>query len=211
MIDVTFYYPALTAPYKGWSDRKLVTGTQAMVNALDGNEYFTTIAAEVTAFSGLVTTFTNKVAAASSRDSDAIIAKDLARLELISATLNLGNSVAKVANGDIQVLASSRMPLRKRRVPVVLEAPVNLTLVPGNPAGSLKVSVNRVKGASSYLVNYAAEPVTPESVWASAVSTSRNCTLYGLQSGAKYSVVVAAVGAKEQLMWGAPQQSPYIP
>jgi len=178
---------------------------------MDGNAYFTSIAADVTAYGELATGFAGKVAVAGNRDKNAVIAKDLLRVELIGTTLNLANSVSKLANGDIQVLGASGMPLRKRVQPIVLTAPTNLAVTAGKVPGQLTITVNRVKGARSYVVKYTLDPQTPDSSWASITSTRRDCTLTGLQSGSKYWIMVGAVGGNEQTLWSLAQLSGYVP
>lgn len=158
MTDLMFYYPTLIAPYKGWSDKQLVTGTHYIATCMIGNQYFTTLADEIAAFAEQSENFGNKVAVATNRDKNDVIAKDLVRLSLIGDTLNLGNSVTKIANGELQVLASSGMPLRKRAQPIVLTMPANLVLSVSNVTGELTTRVDSVKGARSYVVKYTQDP-----------------------------------------------------
>lgn len=211
MIDLSIYYPSLTAPYKSWGDKKLITGSQYIFTCMDGNAYFTGIAADVTVYGELSANFAGKVALAGNRDKNAVIAKDLVRVELIGNTLNLANSVSKIANGDIQILGACGMPMRKRVQPIVLTAPTNLVVTPGKVPGQLTISVNRVKGARSYVVKYSLDPQTPDSSWASVTCTKRDCTLTGLQSGSKYWIMVGAVGGNDQTLWSVAQLSSYVP
>ena len=210
MNDLLFY-PALTAPYKRWGDNKLFTGTQSICTKMTGNEFFTSIAAAVGAYAEVSETFGNKIAIASNRDKNAIIVKEMVRLDLISATLNLSNSVSQIANGDLQILVSSGMPLRKRAQPVVLTTPGNLVITAGSMPGELTTKVDAVKGVKSYVVKYTLDPQTPASTWTSVTCTTRYCTLTGLQSGAKYWIMVGAVGGNGQTKWSVTQISAYVP
>ena len=142
---------------------------------------------------------------------NAIVAKDVARVALVDATVGLSNSVTKVAGGDLQILVSSGLELRRRPQTVVLGTPSNLVITPGNVQGQLKTKVDAVKGAKSYVAKYTIDPQTPASQWASVTCTIRECVLTGLQSGAKYWIVVGAVGGYGKTQWGAAQLSPFVP
>lgn len=210
MIDVNFYYPTLTAPYRGMPDKTLVSSTHYIFTNCNGNAHFTAIQSEIEAYGVLSDSFRDLVAIAINRGKTAIVEKDIARYALITATLNLGNSVTKIANGDIAILASSGMELRKKPRSIQLGEPSNLVIEAGND-GELSAKVDRVAGAKSYIVKYALDPQTPASHWAFVVISTRQYTITGLESGAKYWIMVGAVGAKGQTNWSVPQRSPYVP
>lgn len=210
MIEESLFYPTLTAPYKSWPDKRLVSDTHYIHTCTAGSEYFTPLATQIANFGELSDFFRDKVAIAGNRDKNAIIAKDLARQALIGAVMNLSNSVSNLANGDVQVLTSSGMPMRKRPQSVVMTVPTNMVITNGNVAGQCIASVDRIKGAMSYVVKYTLDPQTPDSIWASMYSTSRQCVINGLQSGAKYWIMIGAVGGKGQILWSTAQLSPYI-
>ena len=212
MFDPNFYYPTLITPYKSWGDKQLVTDTHYIFTCTKDNDYFLTLADEVTAYGIISDNFRDAVAQAANRDKDAVNAKDMARLELIGATLNLSNSVTKVANGSFAALASSGMPMRKRPQPIVLGTPNNLVITADdNVVGQLISKISAVKGARSYIVKYTINPQTPDSQWDSIICTTRICIINGLETGAKYWIQVGAVGSYEQTRWGVSQLSPFVP
>jgi hypothetical protein len=211
MIDVSLYYPTLTKPYKKWSDKQLVTGSHHIFTCMNGNEYFTGIAADIAGYGELSKNFSNKVAVAANRGKNDVAAKDMVRLSLIDSTLNLANSVSQIANGEIQILVSSGIPMRKRPKPAVLTTPTNLVVSAGQATGQLITKIDRVKGARTYIVRYTLDPQTPASAWASVVCTTRRCVINDLQSGSKYWIMVGALGGNGQNTWGVAQLSPYVP
>ena len=212
MFDPNFYYPTLTTPYKSWSDKLMVTGTHSIFTRLKNNANFPSLAAEVTAYGTISDNFRDAVALATNRDKDAVNAKDMARLDLIAATLNLSNSVTQVANGNFAALNSSGMPMRKRPQPIVLGTPNNLVITAdNNVVGQLISAIDAVKGAKSYIVKYTINPQTPDSQWDSIICTTRKCIINGLETGAKYWIQVGAVGGNEQTRWGVSQLSPFVP
>jgi hypothetical protein len=211
MFDPTLYYPSLNSPYKSWTDKELVTGSQYIFTCLDGNEHFLTIAAEVTSYGGNSEQFATLVARAGNRDKNAVAAKDMGRLSLIEASYNLTNSVTKVAGGDFQALRSTGMEMRKRPQPVVLGTPSNLVITANGTVGQLKTKVNAVNGVKGYIIKYTIDPMTPGSQWENIFCSTSQCVINGLQSGAKYWIVVGAMGSKEQTTWGVAQLSPFVP
>lgn len=211
MIDFSSYYPTLTAPYKSWPDKQLITGTHFIYTCMISREVFIPLATEIADFGVLSEDFSNKVAVAGNREKNAVIAKDIARNSLITSVLNLGNSVTKIANGDGQILSSAGMQLRRRPQPLVLGMPGNLVISAGSLAGQITTKVDSVKGARSYVVRYTIDPQTPASTWTSITCTTRQCVIDGLQSGAKYWIIVGAVGGNGQTMWSVAQPSPYVP
>jgi hypothetical protein len=211
MIDLNFYYPILIAPYKSWPDKTLAGGSHYIFTCMSGNTYFSALATQVADYGELSGLFRNQVAIAANRGKNAVIAKDMTRLELIAATLTLRNAVAQIAKGDLQALASSGMVLRKKWQRVALTAPQNLRITSGAAEGQLKIKVKTVHGARSYEIKYTIDPQTPASQWASVTCTTSQYRIDGLQSGAKYWIMVGAVGGKGQTTWSVSQLSPYVP
>jgi hypothetical protein len=212
MFDPTLYYPTLNAPYKSWNDKEMVTGSHYIFTCLNLNDFFSALAAEVTSYGQLSAEFANLVSQAANRDKNAVVAKDMGRLALIEASINLGNSVTQVANGNFQALASSGIEMRKRPQTVVLGTPSTpVVTVDSNVAGRIKVKVNLVKGARTYIVKYTINPLTPDSQWENVFSTTSQRFIDGLESGAKYWVMVGAVGGNGQTTWSGAVLSPFAP
>jgi hypothetical protein len=211
MFDPSLYYPTLNAPYKSWNDKEMVTGSHYIFTCMNLNEYFPTLTAQVTDYGELSTQFANLVSLAANRDKNAVVAKDMGRLALIEASINLGNSVTQVANGDFLALASSGMEMRKRSQSVVLGAVSMPVITAKGVVGQLKVNVHVVKGARSYIVKYTINPQTPDSQWVNVFGTTTKCFIDGLESGAKYWIMVGAVGGKRQTAWSGAVLSPFVP
>jgi chitodextrinase len=77
---------------------------------------------------------------------------------------------------------------------IALVAPANLQASTANNEGELKCKWNRVRGASSYVVECAGNPNGP---WTQVtVTTKSSHTASGLTSGTKYWFRVRAVGAE---------------
>lgn len=211
MIDLNFYYPTLIAPYKSWPDKTLASGSHYIFTCMSGNAYFSELATQVANYGELSGLFRNQVAIAANGDKNAIITKDIMRNELVAATFTLRNAVAQITKGDLQALASSGLVLRRKWQRVALTAPQNLRIISGAGEGQLKIKVRTVHGARSYEIKYTMDPQRPASQWASAVCTTSQYRINGLKSGAKYWIMVGAIGGKGQTAWGVAQLSPYVP
>lgn len=211
MPDYSFYYPSLIAPYKSWSDTKLVAGSGYIFNCLQGNDYFTSLATEVTAYGNIVNAFRTQVELAGNRDKNAVAAKNVMRNALIAATISIANAVTQAASGNIQALVSSGMELRKKPQPIELEAPVNLVITAGPQPGQLKTKVDVVKGARSYIARCATDPEAPATQWTIVNCSRSQCVISGLPSGTKQWVVIGALGSNHNTAWSAMQLSPFVP
>jgi len=117
--------------------------------------------------------------------------------ELLDVCLtNLAYFVQANGKNDHAILLSSGFDLQKSRTPVgILPKPENLKVLPADSNGSLKVGVNSIAGAESYLIEYTEAPVTDKSVWLVFISTKANNTISNLISGKQYAFKVAGVGS----------------
>lgn len=62
----------------------------------------------------------------------------------------------------------------------------------------LVFSFRRVKGAKSYIYQYAPEPITDNTVWQSKTGTTTSVILTQLKSCIRYQCRVVAVGVRKQ-------------
>ncbi len=71
------------------------------------------------------------------------------------------------------------------------------------PVG-LKLMCDALKGARSYSFEITPEPLTPNSVWKSVSSTSREYTFGNLPSATKFWGRIIGVGTKDQYSYSDP-------
>jgi len=139
--------------------------------------------------------------AAKTKDTGAIATKDKARGVLTSLLVQLANYVMTTANGDSEKLERSGFDLAKEGETSVIVKPLTISLTDGVTAGEMIVKVSRQKGVISYLPQYTPDPLTEESVWIQAVSSTSKNTLKNLESGKKYWVRVGLAGPYNQLVY----------
>ena len=122
----------------------------------------------------------------------------------------MGNSVTSVANGDVEVLVSTGLPLRKKRTAAVLTVPSHFRITNGVNPGELDLRVKGMKAARAYGFEYTIDPPTEDSVWIRTVCSASRCTIKGLQAGKKYWFRPFVTGSKGQQITGDAILSPYV-
>ena len=209
MISSTFY-PSVIRPYNEWSDTKLLTEAMKIQTALTDNPNFTSTIPTVPEFSSAIGNYGNQLSIAGSRDVNAVALKNTKRNELIDMCIQLGNSVQTISNGDIDVLISSAMPLRKKAASIVIGMPTNFRIALGINPGELELKVNNMKGVSTYNYEYTPDPPTANSVWKSNAGTTSRSLVTGLESGKRYWFRIIVLGSKGQKVLGETLLSPYV-
>lgn len=204
------YDGVVTRPYKGWSDKTLSLETTGIQFAMTDNPLFPAPSPSMEVFGAAVGAFVTQLAKAGTRDSNAIAAKNTRRAELIALCVQLGNSVSSTANGDVEALVTTRLPLRKKRQSVMLTGPTNFRIANGVNPGELILKVDGKKGAVSFGFEYAMDPLTDESVWSRIVCSTSRCTVKGLEPGKRYWFRPFVTGSKGQQVMGAMMLSPYV-
>lgn len=197
-------------PYRSWSDTILSTETTRIQLAMTDNDSFPSPSPTMEVFSAAVSEYVTQLAKAATRDANAIAAKNARRAELVALCEQLGNSVATTAQGNVELLVSSGLPLRKKRQGVVLSAPSNFRISNGVNSGELEVKVDGQKGATGYGFEYTEDPLTAESVWVRTLCSTSRCTIKGLMPGKRYWMRPVVIGRKGQVIVGDMLLSPYV-
>jgi hypothetical protein len=200
----------VTRPYRSWSDRKLSGETQKMQTMLTGNPLVPVTQPTMEVFGAAVADYVSQLSKSGTRDVNAIAAKRVRRAELISLCVQLGNSVTSVANGDVEVLVSTGLPLRKKRTAAVLTVPSHFRITNGVNPGELDLRVKGMKAARAYGFEYTIDPPTEDSVWIRTVCSASRCTIKGLQAGKRYWFRPFVTGSKGQQITGDAILSPYV-
>jgi hypothetical protein len=82
--DVVTFLPIVITPYNGWSDKKLVDGSDQIAKAMNKNPNFPTLDQQVQDYAVSATAFATLYARAKFRDSNVISQKNDARKTLIT-------------------------------------------------------------------------------------------------------------------------------
>lgn len=197
-------------PYKSWSDVKLSVKMQKVRTAMTNNALFPTPTPSMEVFGVALDNYVSQLAKSASRDVNAIASKNARRADLVALSVQLGLSVASTANGDVETLVSSGMPLRKKRQNLVLTLPSNFRIINGKNPGELDVRVDGMKAAVTYGFEYTIDPPTDDSVWVKTICTTSKCTIKNLQAGKRYWFRAFVIGSKGQQIMGDTILSPFV-
>ena len=204
------YDGVVTRPYNSWSDQKLSSETTKIQVAMTPNPLFPTPSPDMETFGAAVSAYVTQLAKAGTRDANAIAAKNSRRVELIALCVQLGNSVTGTADGNVEALVSTGLPLRKKRQSVVLVPPSNFRIENGVNSGELDLKVDGQRGVSTFGFEYTVDPPTEESVWVKTICTTSRCTIKGLTPGKKYWFRPFITGSKGQHITGDMLLSPFV-
>lgn len=174
-----------------------------IVNKMLGNSSFTNLQTEVQALSTAAQTYYQLVSNAANRDKVAIIARDVAKQNLIEQLHSLGNDVSYYAKGNLEVLASSGFPITqdKKRTPAIQKPATPLVML-GQNAGELVCRTSKQKGM--ICVNYyitadeTAMRTKDSSVWSVVTYNKVKYTFTNLIAGQRYYIKVGIVGVRGQ-------------
>ncbi len=189
----------ITNGFNKLNNAMLATRTAEIIAAMTGNANFPDPSPPLTAVQTKLNEFNAAINAAGGGDRVQIAIREQKRAELITLLHALSTYVLFASNNDRTVAMSSKFSVAKEPSPAPpITKPENLQLKEGDNRGELKVSFTKVAGATSYLYQYAADPITEETVWNIQSGTTRQMVLKNLKSGKRYWCKVAAVGRNNQ-------------
>lgn len=182
-----------------YSDPDVLVKAREIVSHMTNNVNFVTPVPTLADLTLLITNYETSLSAAASGSKLDTSVKNQKRDLMEESLTNLAYYVQANGKNDEAILLSSGFELQKSKTPVgILPKPENLKVLPGNSGGSVKVSVNKITGADSYLFEYTDAPVTASSIWLVLPSSKSNNTVSGLISGKQYAFKVTGVGSNPE-------------
>lgn len=184
------------------SDSELDLKSQQITTQMTGNAYFATPIPTLVEVNTAESEFATSLINSANGNTNDTATKNKKRKVLESLLHRLGLYVELTADGDEDKLFSSGYDLQKEKETVgILPKPENLKVNNGVNPGSVKVSINSIAGADSYLCQFTEAPVTETSTWVVLPSTKATINIDGLTSGKKYAFKIAGVGADPTLVF----------
>jgi hypothetical protein len=176
------------------SDADLDQKAEAIIASLTGNANFTSPTPTLAVVTAATDAYKKALSKALIGTENDTRAKNQKRDALVALLQQLGYYVQMNGKNDPVVLGSSGFDLQKTRSRAgVLEKPENLRVTP--QTGGVKLAVNPVSGARSYLFEFAPTPVADDTLWHSHASSSSRTSVMGLVSGKQYVFRVCAIGS----------------
>jgi hypothetical protein len=188
--------------FSGLRDDDLDTKASSVIKAMTGNINYTTPVPTLAIMQTTLTAYEVALTASANGNPEKTAVKDQKRRDLEAVLKQLGTYVQLNCKNDLGILLSSGFDAGKNATPVgILPKPENFKVENGPNAGTAKLSLDKIRGASSYRFEFVSSPVTGASVWAVNVGTARTNIVDGLISGQQYAFRVAGIGADPTVVY----------
>jgi hypothetical protein len=183
--------------FSKFTDDELATEAEHIGVKMTGNTNFPNTVPAVTEVDTAKDEFVLALAACKDGGRSATLVKNQKRVVLIGLLRALGLYVQANCNNDLNIALSSGFKTKKEKESFgVLPKVQHVRVEPGPFPGSLRVSVDAVKGAIIYIYEWALTPVTEQTAWQYELGKS-SMIIKNLVQGREYAIRVAAKGSVE--------------
>jgi hypothetical protein len=190
--------------YRRVSDLKTLGMGDRVSDSLKGNEKFPEAETTRLNLENKCNDFRKSISIAGRKDRTLSSAKNDLKAELVSLLDGLADYVTTTSNGDKTMLLSSGFDITGDKDLSQALAPIEKLVVVSDQPGQATTRVKRVAGARSYVHQYTADPLSPDSVWVSETTTEREHTFSSLKSVVRYWFRVMAIGKGKQSVYSMP-------
>lgn len=138
------------------------------------------------------------------KDRALLSAKNDRKADLIRDLDILNVYVTETCKGDKTMLLQSGFEIAGLKNESQELKPITELKVVSELPGTATVYVKKVTGAKSYVFQYTADPLSPDSIWISETILSREHTFGNLTSVSRYWFRVIAIGKGNQTVYSPP-------
>lgn len=186
-----------------YTDSELAEKAQHIVNSLTGNAAYPTPAPTLATVQSAVDLFTTALANQASMGKQGTLIKNQRRQELEQLLNTLALYVQTQGGSDMVTLQSSGYDLQKGKgTPIgILPKPSNVKVEPGPNPGSVKISLDAIEGANTYLYQYSDTPANGTTVWQNVYGSKSTYLIDSLNSGKQYAFRVCGIGTDPTLVY----------
>ncbi len=182
--------------FSDYADDVLDTKANTIIADMTGNVNYPTPVPDLPTVQAALDAYEVALADAKNGGLEKTALKDAKRAVLETLLKQLGAYVQANCKNDLSILLSSGYSAAKPSAPVgQLAKPTNVIVENGPNIGTMKVSLDKITGARSYLFEYTTAPLVPSPLWTVKAATARTYLIAGLTSGQQYAFRVAGVGA----------------
>lgn len=186
--------PRISISFMRMNDSRLATKVQHIFDRLTNNVNFPDAGTATADARKTFGEYGSALSASEKGDDSSRRLKNEKKAELLQLLFVLAAYITSAAKGNASIMASSGFDLIKERGS--RKSQDDLTFETGKVPGQVAITAKAVKGATSYIHQYASEPLSDASIWISVPSGSRKYKFTGLVPGNKYWFRVVAVGPK---------------
>jgi hypothetical protein len=172
----------------------LIKITRRILDSMKENAQFSNPTPLLAEIEKALEEFITALSAAGKRDREKVAIKDVKQAHLLQMLTELAYYVTQICKGDKAMLLSSGFDINSD-VSAVQKLPPKLQVELGMP-GQVTTSVTRVTKARSYVHQYTADPLTPQSVWSGETTLSPTHTFTGLESASRMWFRVIVIDRK---------------
>jgi hypothetical protein len=190
--------------YRRASDIKALKVADRVSDSLKENQKFPEANPTRTKLEKACNDFRSAISIAGRNDRTLSSAKNDIKAEMIGLLDDLADYVTTTSNGDKTMLLSSGFDITGEKDPSQVLPPIEQLVVVSELPGQATSRIKRVTGARSYVHQYTADPLSPDSVWISETSTEREHTFANLRSVTRYWFRVIAIGKGKQAVYSPP-------
>ena len=189
----------MTNGFERLSDASLKVRLDSILFSMRDNPSFDAPIPSLGEMQAALDSFSSTLAVAQSGSLYEKALKNQKRQELIDRVHRLSYYVLLMANGDELVAQSSGFTIAKvYTTSEAISKATGLQLSDGVNAGELVLRFDKVKGARSYIYQYAPDPLTADTEWMHMLGTSSTAVITGLKSCQRYWCRVIAIGVRNQ-------------
>lgn len=190
--------------YRRTSDLKTLGLGDRVSDSIKGNAKFPDAEAKRAKLEEKCNDFRRSISTAGRKDRMLSSAKNDLKAELVVILDDIADYVTATSNGDKTTLLSSGFDITGVKDLSQVLPPIEKLFVVSDQPGQATTRVKKVAGARSYVHQYTADPLSPDSVWISEASTDREHTFSNLKSVVRYWFRVIAIGKGKQAVYSAP-------
>jgi len=194
----------ISIKYKRSSDGNLLKFGYQISDIMKGNPVFPEPKPAQPVIQEACEDFRVAVSMSSRNDRALLSAKNDKKAVLIGLLDELAEYVIATSKGDKTMLLNSGFEIIGLKSESQDLLPITGLTVMSEVPGQATTRVKRVTGAKSYIHQYTADPLSPDSVWVSETSINREHTFSNLKSVARYWFRVIAIGKGNQTVYSPP-------
>lgn len=194
----------ISTKYRSSSDDKLLKFGYQIADTMDNNPIYTNSPLVKAVLQKSCDDFRVAGSIASRKDRALSSAKNDRKAELVRDLDILNVYVTETCNGDKTMLLQSGFEIAGLKNESKELQPFKEVKVISELPGTVTIRVSKVAYAKSYVYQYTADPLSPDSVWISETVLTREHTFTNLNSVARYWFRVIAIGKGNQTVYSPP-------